>query len=169
MGDFTKRFQDIVNDINNNIESEKERAFINEKIAEISMLNMEMMEEMSIIMKSKIDDLIKSQKSVESKINKIEASVLGIENDICDDGYDFEIICPYCNTQFIADIESKTEIKCPECQNVIELDWNNEESQGCSGHCSMCNSRCNNSFFDEFGEEINFFDDNVDDDDDDDM
>ena len=92
------------------------------------------------------------------KINKKEDGDDDDEYDT-DDGYDFEIICPYCNTQFIADIESKTEIKCPECQNVIELDWNNEESQGCSGHCSMCNSRCNNSFFDEFGEEINFFDD----------
>ena len=36
-------------------------------------------------------------------------------------------------------------IQCPECHNTIELDWNccdEEEEEGCSGHCSHCSSEC---------------------------
>lgn len=34
--------------------------------------------------------------------------------------------------------DEKNEIKCPECNNIIELDWNDEEEDCCSGHCSSC-------------------------------
>jgi hypothetical protein len=57
---------------------------------------------------------------------------------------DFEMICPYCNCEFNAEIgQSKTEIKCPECNNIIELDWNgnpddNNDEIGCSGNCHRC-------------------------------
>ena len=84
-----------------------------------------------------------------------------------EDGFDFEIICPYCNAEFIADVESKSNIKCPECQNTIELDWNGgEEINPCSGHCSSCSSKCGESFFEEFGDDINLIDNETDDDDD---
>ena len=33
----------------------------------------------------------------------------------------------------------KDEIECPECHNVIELDWNEEH---CSGSCSHCMENC---------------------------
>ena len=32
--------------------------------------------------------------------------------------------------------ELKEEIECPECHNIIELDWDEEE--GCGGCCSSC-------------------------------
>ena len=58
-------------------------------------------------------------------------------------GFDFEIVCPYCNYEFFIDIdENKTEITCPECQNVIELDWTGDteenDSHNCSGSCGGC-------------------------------
>ena len=38
--------------------------------------------------------------------------------------------------------ENKTEIECPECKNIIELDWSgdldDDHHQGCSGDCSSC-------------------------------
>ena len=54
------------------------------------------------------------------------------------DGFDFEIVCPYCNHEFVADIdfENKRDIECPECHNMIELDFNADE--GCSGDCLGC-------------------------------
>ena len=47
----------------------------------------------------------------------------------------------YCNYQFIADVDSEIneEIECPECHNVIELDWNEDE---CTQGCSHCKSSC---------------------------
>lgn len=164
MADFSKRFNEIIKDIESNIKDEKEREYINKKIAEISLLNMEIVEEMINTFKSKIESIEKTQKSIESKVDRIGASVTGIESDIYDDGFEFEIICPYCNTEFIADVESKSEIKCPECNNTIELDWNGGEELGqCSGHCSMCNSKCGENFLNEFGEDVNIIDDDDDD------
>lgn len=156
MSDLSTRFQDIMKDIENNISNEKDLEFINKKITEISMLYMEVLSGMNEVIQNKIENIEKVQNSIETKVNKIQTSIAGIENDIYDDGYDFEIICPYCNNEFTADIESKSDIRCPECQNVIELDWNGEES-GCSGSCSSCSSNC--------GAELEDFDDEDDDED----
>ena len=38
--------------------------------------------------------------------------------------------------------EDFNEIRCPECGNLIELDWNgnpdNDQDKGCGGNCSGC-------------------------------
>ena len=34
--------------------------------------------------------------------------------------------------------EENTEIECPECHNIIELDWNEEECGGCCSGCDGC-------------------------------
>ena len=46
--------------------------------------------------------------------------------------------------------EEKTEIECPECKNMIELDWSGDPSDDdeCSGHCSGC-SGCDDQEDDE--------------------
>lgn len=152
MSDLSTRFQDIMKDIENNISNEKDLEFINKKITEISMLYMEVLSGMNEVIQNKIENIEKVQSSIETKVNKIQTSIAGIENDIYDDGYDFEIICPYCNNEFTADIESKSDIRCPECQNVIELDWNGEESV-CSGSCSSCGSNCG-AMMEDFEEDV---------------
>ena len=42
--------------------------------------------------------------------------------------------------------EDKKEIECPECKNIIELDWSGDlgEDNECSGHCHGC-SCCDES------------------------
>lgn len=165
MSELTKKFQEILKDIEDNISNEQEKEYINKKIAEVSLLYMEVIENMNEVIQSKINNIEKVQNSIENKVNKIQTSIAGIENDIYDEEYDFEIICPYCNTEFTADIESKSDIKCPECQNVIELDWNGEESE-CSGSCSSCSSHCSDSLFDEYDEDDEDEDDDEEDDED---
>ncbi len=170
MAELSKRFQEIMNDIQKNIKDEKELEYINGKILEISMIHMDVIDQLADALKNKVESIEKSQKSIEKKLNNMQSSITGIENDMYDDGFEFEIICPYCNTEFVADVESKSEIKCPECQNTIELDWNGGEEQNCcSGHCSSCSSRCGESFFNEFGDDINFMEEENDDDEDEDM
>ena len=59
------------------------------------------------------------------------------------EGFDFEIVCPYCEYEFIIDAdEDKNEVECPECNNTIELDWSGDlcDDEGCSGHCHGCSS-----------------------------
>ena len=56
MSDLTKRFQKIMKDIENNISDEKQFEYINKKIAEISMLHMDIIDEMANIIKNKIEN-----------------------------------------------------------------------------------------------------------------
>lgn len=168
MSEFNNIFQNIMKDIENNISDKRELEYINKKVTEISMLYMKVIQDLNEIMLDKINNIEKTQASIENKVNKIQTSIAGIENDIYDEGYEFEIICPYCNNEFTADIESKSDIRCPECQNIIELDWNGEESH-CSGSCSSCSSRCGDSEIDDFNDDFEDENETDDDDDDDDM
>ena len=85
------------------------------------------------------------------KINILQQIVNNIESDIYDQGgFDFNIICPYCDNEFIVDVyDEKSEVVCPKCSNTIELDWtgNTEEEYECIGSCDCnnCKSDCNDS------------------------
>lgn len=94
----------------------------------------------------KLDLILQKQQELENKMNKMENIINKIESDIyLDEGFDFEIVCPYCNNEFITDIdENKTEVTCPECENIIELDWTGDKDgefscgpEGCAG-CAGC-------------------------------
>lgn len=88
--------------------------------------------------KEKIKKIEEAQQVHDERMNQIEVgmqylnkNVNTIYNDIYDeDVADFEIICPYCNYEFDADIdENSKEILCPECNNTIELDWSGEPDE----------------------------------------
>ena len=95
----------------------------------------------------KLQKLSEKSDIIESNISKLENKINSIENDFYEEEEgNFEIICPYCNYEFEADIgEEIKEIRCPECQNIIELEWdgnndNNGDNGGCCGNgCSHCN------------------------------
>ena len=97
-----------------------------------------------------VKELKENQKIMTNKIEKMQQVMDHIESDIySDEGFDFEIVCPYCEHEFVIDAnEDKNEVECPECKNVIELDWTgdlyDDEDDGCSGHCCGC-SGCGDS------------------------
>ena len=91
----------------------------------------------------KINELEKMQNELDARMAKMQQVIDHIEKDIYDeDGFDFEIVCPYCNYEFVIDLdENKSEIECPECKNMIELDWTgniDDEQSGCGGSCHGC-------------------------------
>ena len=125
MSNLSDEYQKIINDIENKISNESDKKFILNKFSELSNIYM--------------DEI----KRVEEKLNKVSETVNLIKKDIYEDNdYDFEIVCPYCNHEFVADVEDelKEEIECPECHNLINLDWNPEDdfAGGCTGMCSTC-------------------------------
>lgn len=91
-----------------------------------------------------VKELKENQLLMTNKIENMQKVIDHIESDIySDEGFDFEIVCPYCEHEFVIDAnEDKNEVECPECKNVIELDWTgdlyDEEDDGCSGHCCGC-------------------------------
>lgn len=91
-----------------------------------------------------IKEIKENQKSMNKKVEKMQQIINHIETDIySSEGFDFEIVCPYCEYEFIIDAnEEKTEVECPECKNIIELDWSGNidecDDDHCSGHCHGC-------------------------------
>ena len=79
----------------------------------------------------------------EQMLNELKRRMDTVYQDIYDEEEAVVINCPYCGTEFEADIdEYLDEIKCPECQNSIELDWSgnvdDDQETGCSGNCPHC-------------------------------
>ncbi len=146
MSNLSKEYDRILSEIEQVISNEEEKKIVKEKVSEISMLFINTMDNMSNIIDNKLKEMEEKQNNLDNKLNKIQSTVNEIESDIYEEElgeYDFEIVCPYCNNEFVTDLslmnEEKTEIKCPECNNIIELDWNDdEESDCCSGHCGSC-------------------------------
>lgn len=161
MSNLKKEYDRILSEIEKAISNEEEKKIVKEKVSELSMLFINAMENMSNVIDNKLKEMEEKQNNLDSKLNKIQNTVNEIESDIYDGElgeYDFEIVCPYCNSEFVTDLslmnEEKTEIKCPECNNIIELDWNDEcegEDDCCSGHCSSCHSCCDDECEDEEG------------------
>ncbi len=91
-------------------------------------------------------EIKKNQTVMTEKMEKMQQVIDHIESDIySDEGFDFEIVCPYCENEFVIEAdEDKHEVKCPECKNIIELDWSGDFDDECSGHCHGC-SGCGNS------------------------
>lgn len=92
-------------------------------------------------------EIKENQKIMTEKVEKMQQVIGRIESDIySSECFDFEIVCPYCEKEFVIDAnEDKKEIECPECKNIIELDWSGDlEDEECSGHCHGCFG-CNDS------------------------
>ena len=148
MADLNKMYRDLIEDLDRNIKDEKELKNIKGKMFDLMTYFME--SNNSIIeIKDKQEKLEKYIKKMQRRIEKIEEDIYIEEDDdeFCgdrmhDNDYEFEIRCPYCNEDFIISEESKdsSEIECPNCHNIIELDWN--DSVECDGHCNKCKEQC---------------------------
>ena len=152
---LSDNYRKIVTEIEQNVSNPQEREFVRQKLIELSTMFLEVIDNLAEKTDAKITRIEEKQKEIEVKISQVEGAVDEIESDIyeADDGsFDFEIVCPYCNNEFITEIDGKTEIECPECNNIIELDWNDEEDSGCAGSCSSCPG-CSPEYDDEDDEE----------------
>lgn len=144
MSNLSKEYDKIILEIEQTISNEQEREVVKQKVTDLSMLFFDLINNMNTIIDEKISKMEEKQNNLDIKIDNLRKSVDEIEGDIYEEeigDYDFEIVCPYCNNEFVTDLdfanEEKSEIRCPECNNIIELDWNDEE-EGCSGHCGSC-------------------------------
>lgn len=133
------KFNAIIANIEERITDQEELEFVKQQIADISMMYIDEINKIMDLSERRVNQVYENQKILEQKMAEIERGMSTIEKELfIEDEYDFEIVCPYCNHEFLTDINSdKKEVECPECHNVIELDWNAEEHE-CSGHCGSC-------------------------------
>ena len=143
MSKFKNEYKSFLDDIEKNIKNPDDLNYIKERFAKFMDVVIEKMDQVLDFKNQELDHLLEMQKGLENRMDKMQRIIDNIEKDIySDEGFDFEIICPYCNYEFIADVdENITEIECPECKNMIELDWSGDtedDMDSCSGNCSGC-------------------------------
>lgn len=138
MSESNKKYKKVVRDdekiINDNENNPKD--FANDVYEKIGVLA------------NLLEQVIIKQDAMEDRIKTLEDRFSKMENEIyLDNEYDLEILCPYCNYSFIIDSEeSADEIKCPECNNIIEIDWSGEScGDDCGSGCGGCSHGCSHS------------------------
>lgn len=138
-------YKSFLDDIEKNIKNKEDLEYVKKRFTTFLDTIVDYMDNIIDYKKEKLEKLESNQQKMEEKISKMQKVINNIEKDIyLEDGFDFEIVCPYCNYEFIIDLdENKTEVECPECGNTIELDWTgniekNDEKSECQGNCNGC-------------------------------
>ena len=134
----------IIKEIEQTISDEEERKIVKGKVEELASIFIDIIDKLANSTDAKIQEMEEKQKRIEEKMEHMQKMMDEIENDIYlseEEPFDFEIVCPYCNHEFVVEIPDniehmKKEVECPECHNTIELDWNEEEE--CTGDCHGC-------------------------------
>ena len=149
MSDFNKKCLNIIKDLEKNIKDKETCSYVKSKIIDLMLLYTE-----------NVENILERQDSLNKKIDNINERLLNFEdeifendcNDDCDcdclsfnenNDYDFEITCPFCDYSFITDnctINQKS-IKCPRCNEIIELDWS-DSNDNCNEQCNNCCNHC---------------------------
>ena len=126
--DLSNEMKDFVKDLKDNIKNPEELKYLLERTEKFFDIVIREVEEIMNYKEKEIADLEEKQRKHGEKIDEMSEKMKTLCKDIYDEDYeDFEIICPYCNYEFDADIdETSTEVVCPECNNVIELDWDGD-------------------------------------------
>lgn len=138
-----KEIDQFLKDIEKNIKNEEEVEYLKERTNKLISVFFEEMDKIIGIEEKKIDKIVEKQNEMEKQIKKMQNVIENIEKDIyIEDEFDFDIVCPYCDYEFAIEYsEEESEIECPECHNIIELDWSGdieEKALGCAGNCSQC-------------------------------
>ncbi len=141
MSKLREEFNAILAKIEERITDEEELNFVKQQILDISMLYMNELDKVMDLSERRVNQVVENQRALDKKQQEIEKAISNMERELFvgEEDYDFEIVCPYCNHEFVSDIGSDVkEVECPECHNTIELDWNQENEEECSGHCGSC-------------------------------
>ena len=145
MGSIKNEYKSFLDDIKKNIKNKEDLEYIKKRLSSFVDVIVEKVDDIANYRKEEIEQLEERQNEIEEKMSKMQGIIDNIEKDIyAEEGFDFEIVCPYCESEFIIDVdENKTEVECPECNNIIELDWTGNvddepEHDGCNGSCHGC-------------------------------
>lgn len=137
MGNLKKKLNEILADIDQNIKNKDDLEYIKSQIYNISILFLDEIDKIAEMNLGRLNVMLEREKELSRKMSNLEKVIENIEREMyISSDCDFEIICPYCNEEFYEDFSEgvKSEVRCPKCDNIIELDWHEEDECGC-GHC----------------------------------
>ena len=158
MANLNVKFKKILEDLEENIQNKEDLEYVKTQIYNIYTIFLDEFEELESKCNEKVENILLKCKVLDDRMSEIEDSIDKIESDIYikeNEEYDFDITCPYCDTEFSIDFSNGPQnvVICPECNNTIELDWN-EHDDDCSHGCHECGGGCNHHH-DEDEEEDN--------------
>ena len=148
LSDLKAKYTEIMQNLEKDLKNKEDVEYVKEKINTVFIMFMDEIEAITDRYEERIDHIVEQQAYLDQKMKDVEKTISTIEKDLYIDDeeeYDFQIVCPYCNHEFLTDMDEddlKKEVKCPECDNIIELDWNDDEHEGCSGNCGSCGHDC---------------------------
>ena len=141
--DLKKEIHSFLKDVDENIKDEEDLKYIKIRTSKLLDVVIDEINKILDFKEEKMNAIIKKQEQEDSKIIELQEKINNVYQDIYEDEESFLINCPYCGTEFDAWVdEDLKEIKCPECSNIIELDWsgnpNDDDDGDCNGNCSHC-------------------------------
>jgi len=150
--DIKAKYAEIMQNLEKDLKNKEDLEYVKQKVNDVFMMFMDEIESITDKYEDRFQRILEQQTYLDQKMKQVEKSISTIEKDIYADEeeYDFQIVCPYCNYEFIEDFddEFKKEVKCPECDNIIELDWSSDDEEGCGGNCSGCGHNCSEEYED---------------------
>ena len=119
-----KKYQEIIKSLEKNIENPKELEYAKKQVSDFTVCFLNLLNAMQESYENRILEVEKRFKTVEDKVSNIE-------KELFEDFENLETInCPYCDFSFMMELEEKKQdVECPECGNIIELDWEDNESE----------------------------------------
>lgn len=146
MSNLNSEFKNILETLENNIKNKEDLEFVKVQIFNLYNLFFDEITNLENLANSRISELTQRQVSIEETLKSMEKEIKNISVDIYgeeeseDEEYDFTIVCPYCDEEFVLEVdELKDEVICPNCNETIELDWGHECDEG---SCSSCGHHC---------------------------
>jgi len=125
--DLKNEMMNFVKSLETTIKDEKELQYVKEKTAHLFEVFADELEKAFKYKEEQIKLIEQRQQQADDRLEEMDVMIKTITKDLYDEYEDFEIVCPYCNFEFDSEVdETISEIICPECENIIELDWGAE-------------------------------------------
>lgn len=147
MSDLKKKLNEILSNLDENIKDKEDLEYVKSQIYNISMLFLDEIDKLAELNLGRLNVMIDREKELSKRISAMEKVIKNIEKEmyIAEEEMDFTIQCPYCNAEFVEDFTDgfKHEVRCPECDNVVQLEWCQDEECECDcDHEHDCNGDC---------------------------
>lgn len=114
------KFKEVIKNLESHIKDKKDLEYAKKQVTELTMVYLEELGKLEENYDLKFNQCSQRIDEIEQTIEKMDE-----ENTIVEEDVDMEpITCPYCNIKFLIEYDSRQkEVKCPDCKNIIELDW----------------------------------------------
>ena len=129
--ELSDEMNQFLSDIKKNIKDPETKLYLVNRIEKLYDAIFKNLEEIVDYKEDKIKQMEIRQEKNSKKLEEMENKLENLSSEFYEEDAVFEIVCPYCNSEFDVNIDKNSnEIVCPECNNIIELDWNDEDENG---------------------------------------